>query len=274
MTEYIAAGNTIVVADTEDFIAEHILKCGQVFRYCETQAGYAVHAGKETCAIWQDGRGKAILECSDAEYFVKYFDLNRDYSAIRAAVADDGIMSKAVEFGKGLRILRQEPIEMIFSFIISANNHIPRIRCIIERLCDGLGEDCGGYRSFPTLDALAAADIKFYDGLGAGYRAEYLYSTARALKEEIVPLELSVDTRQAGLQLMRLKGVGRKVADCILLFGYGRTDVYPVDTWIKKVALEYYGIESKAREYFLARYGNMSGYAQQYMYYYKRELNK
>ena len=161
---------------------------------------------------------------------------------------------------------------MIISFIISANNHIPRIKSIIERICTGLGERRDGYYTFPTLERLASVDFDFYKSLGAGYRDEYLYSTVKDLHDGKLNVTDDMTTDEVGKELLKLKGVGRKVADCILLFGYGRTDVYPVDTWIKKVALEYYGVSSKAREYFLNRYKELSGYAQQYIYYYKREL--
>ena len=267
---YDVVGDTITV-DSEDFVAKHILECGQVFRFESTNYGYELKAGKEICRLHEVG-AKTKIECSNAEYFVKYCDLDRDYGEIKKRVADDDVMKKAVEFGHGIRILKQEPLEMIISFIISANNHIPRIKSIIERICTGLGEKADGYYTFPTIEKLASADFEFFKNLGAGYRDEYLYSTVQDLNKGKLNITDDLTTEQLGLELLRLKGVGRKVADCILLFGYGRTDVYPVDTWIKKVALEYYGVSSKAREYFLNRYKELSGYAQQYIYYYKREL--
>ena len=267
---YDVVGDTITVAG-DDFVAKHILECGQVFRFESKSYGYELKAGKEICRLIEDGV-KTKLECSDAEYFVRYFDLDRDYGEIKRRVADDDVMKKAVEFGHGIRILKQEPLEMIISFIISANNHIPRIKSIIERICTGLGERRDGYYTFPTLERLASQDFDFYKSLGAGYRDEYLYSTVRDLYNGRVNITDDMTTDEVSKELLKLKGVGRKVADCILLFGYGRTDVYPVDTWIKKVALEYYGVSSKAREYFLNRYKELSGYAQQYIYYYKREL--
>ena len=267
---YDVVGDTITV-DSEDFVAKHILECGQVFRFEPKSYGYELKAGKEICRLHEDGT-RTKLECSNAEYFVRYFDLDRDYGEIKRRVADDDVMKKAVDFGHGIRILKQEPLEMIISFIISANNHIPRIKSIIERICTGLGEKMDGYYAFPTLEKLASYDFEFYKSLGAGYRDEYLYSTVQDLNCKKLNITDDMTTEQVGLELMKLKGVGRKVADCILLFGYGRTDVYPVDTWIKKVALEYYGVSSKAREYFLNRYKELSGYAQQYIYYYKREL--
>ena len=165
---------------------------------------------------------------------------------------------------------------MVISFIISANNHIPRIKGIIERLCAGLGRDMGGYYAFPTAEAMADKGEDYYFALGAGYRAPYLASTATAIAEGSFDIDAvrSMPTKEAAKYLCSLLGVGPKVADCILLFGYHRTDVFPVDTWIKKVYRDTLGgaaTNKQMREKLIALYGNLSGYAQQYLFFGKRD---
>ena len=188
---------------------------------------------------------------------------------------DKGLFDAEMAFGQGLRILKQNPFETLISFIISANNHIPRIKSIIERLCFELGEKCDGFYAFPTPQRLAGQTVSFYEKCGLGYRASYIYETANEICNGF-NLERLYDmpSKDAKTQLCALKGVGPKVADCILLFGYGKTDVFPVDTWIKKVYNTYFGAEDNPkiiREKLVEKYGDLSGYAQQYLFYYKRE---
>lgn len=268
--------NGILIPDGSEFDPAHILDCGQIFRYERAGEDYVVYSRDKRCRITHAGAGY-FIEARDVDYFVHYFDLERSYSDVMSSVSDSEIMEKATRFGHGIRILKQDFAEMIISFIISANNHIPRIKTIISRLCQSLGEDMGGYYAFPTIDALAGRDAEFYFKLGAGYRAEYLESTAKTLASEDLSAWLRLDTPSLCSKLLSLKGVGPKVADCILLFGAARTDVFPVDTWMEKVHHDYFGAETnvrKIREYFLSRYGNNAGFAQQYLFYYKRELEK
>ena len=208
---------------------------------------------------------------------MNYFDLDKDYEQVKSAVSLTPIMKEATAFGHGIRILKQDFFEMIISFIISANNHIPRIKAIIERICSALGEDMGEYHAFPTPSSLATASADFFRKIGAGYRAEYLESTAKYLASQDFSSWLDLPTDELGKRLISLKGVGPKVADCILLFGAGRTDVFPVDTWIKKVYHDYFGTEQNPtliRKNLLTTFGPNAGYAQQYVFYMKRELEK
>ncbi len=168
--------------------------------------------------------------------------------------------------------MRQDPTEAIFSFIISQNNHIPRIKAIIERICNALGEDMGEYHAFPSVQKLAGAGEDFYASVGAGYRAAYLDKVANTLIDEDINEWKELPTPQLRAKLLSLYGVGRKVADCALLFGFSHFDVFPVDTWIKKAfESEYEKISpEKMSDLLVERYGEYAGFAQQWAFYYKR----
>ncbi len=275
---YVIDGNKILIYDTSEFCPKHILECGQVFRYLNSGSGYKIFSKNLFCSlIYVDGY--ATIETVDTDYFVKYFDLNRDYGEIKRRLLGFPCMQEAIGYGYGVRILNQDPTEMIISFIISANNNIPRIQGIIERMCRTSGEPIGGEGfAFPTLDDLRKRDREYFASIGAGYRADYLVKSVDALANGFACDIGSLDTARARKKLMELTGVGRKVADCILLFGYHREDVFPVDTWIEKVYARLFGESNaaparKADE--LAEYfGDLSGYAQQYLFYHARETYK
>ena len=271
---YFTEDKKIVIEDLSDFKISHILDCGQVFRYRNDGDCYTLFAKNKNCLLRKENT-RVIIETSDVEHFVDYFDLKRDYSAIKSKLKQYDNMSQAVEFGKGIRILNQDPYEMIISFIISANNNIPRIKKIIERLCASLGEDMGGYFSFPTPEAMAEADKEFFASIGAGYRADYLYHTSKALLDFDFDEIRRADTEVARKKLMSLKGVGKKVADCILLFAFHKTDLFPMDTWSKKIYLSLGFPEDddigRMEKRLVDRFGTLSGFAQQYLYYYYRE---
>lgn len=263
---------TVYRADEFDIIKT--LECGQVFRYKKREDFFEIFAQNKRAELKYE-KNVVIISSDDETFFVNYFDLRQNYDIIRLKLRDKGLFEAEMDFGRGLRILKQNPFETLISFIISANNRIPRIKSIIERLCFELGERCDGYFAFPTVEALAGKDVGFYEKCGLGYRAPYILETTRAIAEGF-DLDLPYETSSCEAQkyLCSLKGVGPKVADCILLFAYGKTDVFPVDTWIKKVYNSYFGAEtspSKIRASLVDRYGDLSGYAQQYLFYYKRE---
>ena len=247
------------------------LECGQVFRFSPIEGGYTVHALHHVAEVTDRGDRYEVL-ADDEDFFKGYFDLERDYAAIQTELDDGGTLSEAIAFGKGIHILKQDPIETIFSFIVSQNNHIPRIKGIIERMCDALGEDRDGYHAFPTLKALAGAGEEFYASIGAGYRAAYLDRVAKAMLEVDLQKWRALDTQALRRELMAMHGIGRKVADCILLFGFDRFDVFPVDTWIKKVFAETYPDmpADKMSTLLVQKYGKYSGFVQQWLFYFKR----
>ncbi len=254
------------------FNLKQTLDCGQVFRYTEEDGKFILKAAGER-AIFTENEDGTEVECTNQQFFQKYLDFDTNYGIIQLKTQDKGLVSSAIDFGKGIHILRQDVVETVFSFIISQNNHIPRIKSIIERLCDTLGEDKGGYKAFPTVEALASKDADFYASQGAGYRAEYLSLTAKRFLEEGVPDFESMDTDTARAKLLSYKGIGRKVADCVLLFGLHRMNVFPTDTWIVKIFEEEYpGVPAeKLAKLLVDRYGEYAGYVQQWLFYYKRE---
>ncbi len=272
---YRVENNIIYIIDTTSFCIKHICECGQLFRFeRKNEHFYTIFSQNHYANIKKVESGYEI-ECSDAEYFVKYFDLDCDYNFIKNSFKNS-IMEKAVEYGYGIRILKQDLFEMIISFIISANNNIKRIQKTINAICSKCGKDMGGYYAFPTLKRLNECDEDFFKSVGAGYRASYLVDTIKKLNSYDLEKLKGLDTKSARKELMSFKGIGRKVADCILLFGLSRQDVFPVDTWIEKVYRDYFYEGEKSREqiseFLTSLYKGLSGYAQQYLFYYKREL--
>ncbi|MCI8944966.1 MAG: 8-oxoguanine DNA glycosylase [Clostridia bacterium] len=268
--------NSIILTQLEDFDIRHILECGQIFRFEKLNEGeYVVYSKDKKCTVTQND-SSAVIKSDDCEYFANYFDLARDYSQIKQKLKGKPFMDEAIEYGHGIRILNQDKWEMLISFIISANNHIPRIKGIISRLCESLGKNIGSYYAFPTPEAMASKDEDFYKALGAGYRAKYLAVTSKAVADGFDLESISeMDGSMANKKLCSLMGVGSKVADCILLFGYHKQDVFPVDTWIKKVYKDVVGEKEDnnkvIREKLISIYGEYSGYAQQYLFFNKRE---
>lgn len=272
--------------DSEFFSPKDTLECGQIFRYKSINDGFLVQSGDKCCEVKNKGSVAEIFcEESDEEYFRNYFDLSTDYSAIvrRAENSGYAVVREAAKRARGVRILRQNTEEMLFSFIISQNNMIPRIKAIIERTANALGEkhtfNGEEYSAFPSAKTLSGKDRDFYFGLGYGYRADYIPSVARAITSGEVNLSADgLSTADLRKKLIALKGVGPKVADCVALFGYHRTDSFPVDTWIEKLYREDFGgaltDRKKITDFFLSLFGEDSGYVQQYVFYYKRSLEK
>ena len=272
-----------IFCDKEFFNIEDTISCGQVFRYKEKDGGYFCFSADKCAYLYYEGE-KTVITCEegDAEYFTDYFDLKRDYSAIygRALKEKEEIIVKSAFAGKGIRILRQNKTETLFSFIVSQNNNIPRIKGIIERLCESLSEKKyfmgEEYYAFPTADKMAEKDLSFYYGIGLGYRAPFI----KRLADDIAN-GFKVDGLDDGHlkeNLLKIYGVGDKVADCVMLFGFSKTSAFPVDTWIEKVYREdFKGTltdRKKISEYFTEKFKDDSGFIQQYLFYYKRSLEK
>lgn len=262
-----------IIVDSDYFDPTAICTCGQVFRYKRIDDDWLIYSKDKKAIISECDSGYSIQ--GDTEYFFDYFDLSNDYSRIVNSVKDKPLIADSLEFSKGIRILKQDPFETIIEFIISANNQIPRIKAIIERICTTLGNDTGDYYSFPRVEKMASAKKDLYTNLGCGYRDAYISKTSRIIAEGKFDLNLPFvqDTETAKKYLMTLPGVGPKVADCILLFAYQKYDVFPVDTWIKKLYFILFPeapqntLPQKMRTDLLAIYGEYSGIAQQYLFY-------
>lgn len=261
---------------SEFFDARATLECGQIFRYEKlAENRYAVFSADKSCLLCTEGDTTGIYAQScDAQYFFNFFDLTTDYGAIARALGAYGELDEAIKIGKGIRILRQDLVETIVSFIISANNNIPRIKKIISRLCQLAGKRQDGYYAFPTLDEMYLMTFADWQSIGAGFRDKYLFETVRALKETDV-IERIRSGQTVTKTLLSLKGVGPKVADCILLFGLHDMTGFPVDTWIfKKCRTDILDTPAKVHDYYTERYGKYAGLAQQYIFYSAKEQSR
>lgn len=271
--KYEVLDDGIFIPLNSDFDIKHTLECGQVFRFKPTDFGYRLYSMGHKADIYCQKDGTKII-CKNKNYFINYFDLDTNYAIIKSEL-DKQNLSDAINYGAGIHILKQDPLETIISFIISANNNIPRIKKTIEKLCEGYGTDCGDYYAFPTIEQLNNINLSFLKEIGCGYRAEYLIDTIKKLNSFNFDEIECMDTSLARKKLIELKGIGRKVADCILLFGFYKTDVFPTDTWITKVYQDEFGDNNlspiKISEYYSSKFGKLSGYAQQYMFYAKRK---
>ena len=257
----------------------HTLDCGQIFRFSPYREGFLVNSADKIAYVYTDGV-KTVVESEQTDYFYNFFDMDRDYKKIVDAVSsfDIPLLTRSANACKGLRILNQNREEMIYSFIISQNNNIPRIKGIIGRICLSLGKKMsspfGEYYAFPTSSALADADISMFTSAGAGYRDVYLSETSKRICAEGIAHLESLSTRELKEKLLTYKGIGPKVADCVSLFGFRKTDSFPVDTWIEKVYREDLGGTEQNREkiakFLIDTFGENSGYVQQYLFYGKR----
>ena len=263
--------NNTIITEAKDFNIKQTLECGQLFRFTINDTYAEVYSLDKKAVLYQN-KDEIIIENEDRDYFENYFDLNCDYSKIKEELKGLPMMDSAIKYGYGIRILRQDILETIISFIISANNNIPRIQGILNRIAPN--------GKFPTLAELSAIKEGDFKAMGCGYRASYLEKSIKTLAENQINLSFpnQVNGYEANKYLCdNLVGVGPKVADCILLFGYHKMDVFPVDTWVKKIYQDLfneYPSPKIMRENLIKLYGENAGYAQQYLFYNKREENK
>lgn len=266
--------NKITILNTQDFDVIQTLNCGQIFRYV-IDGNTALVYSLDKCARLSWGKDKIEIISDDIDYFYHFFDLDRDYTQIKNVLRKDEFLKSAVDYGAGIRILNNDVYEILISFIISANNNIKRIKNSIEYLCAHFGKDMGTYHAFPTLDEMKRVSISDYRKAGLGYRAEQMYETVQRLSlEDIARIKILPKDQQFKF-LTSLKGVGEKVANCIMLFGLGVKDVFPVDTWINKVYNNLTNTNTTDRKKITHeltnRYKDLSGFAQQYFFYYYRD---
>ena len=282
-----------VLENAKSFNLRDIFECGQCFRWNKQEDGSYTGIWKENVLnIRQEDNKiifKGICQNGDIEKEVKeYFDLDRNYEEIKDKLAKiDENMKLSIKYGEGIRILNQDLWETIISFIISANNNIPRIKGIIERLSKKYGKEIKwnneSYYTFPTAEELKNVTVEEYRNSGLGFRDIRLYETTKMINEKQIDLEKlkqNPNTQEVRDKLLTLSGVGPKVADCILLFStLKRFEVFPIDVWVRRVMNELYikkedetkvskkEIEKLAQE----KFGNLAGMAQQYLFYWRRE---
>ena len=266
----------------KDFVPEHTFDCGQCFRWGKQPDGsYIGVAGGQAVRIKAEGETVTIDGCSEKDYesfWRKYLDADRDYSEIKTAVSTNDIMKNAVSFGSGIRILRQEFFETLISFIISQRSSIPKIKSSVEKMCRLWGNEIvfegETYYTFPTPEKIASLAEDDIRSIGVGYRAPYILKAAKAVLDGEIDGERleALDTPSARNALLSLYGVGDKVCDCVLLFSLAKYDLFPADVWIKRVMEE--SFESKdAKALGESLFGKYSGFAQQYLFYWRKFNN-
>lgn len=298
--------NKIMIQDVKNFDIKQILECGQCFRWDKiNDKNYIVVAFGRVIEIIQEDNEVTILNSNEEDFnniWLKYFDLERNYNDIKEVLAKDEILRKSVEFGYGIRILNQDPFEMLISFIISARNSIPSIKKTVKKICEKWGEkiDYKGevYYTFPTPQAIKNATLEEIQSTGASFRSKYIVDTIKKVNEaietkedyekninnyaerpEILDFDLeyikSLDDDECHVALQKFMGVGAKVADCIMLFSMAKHSAFPVDVWVKRAMIYFYVAPdvslNKMRVFARDKFGKLSGMAQQYLFYYARE---
>ena len=276
----------------DSFNLEHIFECGQCFRWEKIDEYSYIGIIDDTVLKVKIDNNKldinGVTDKKDIQnYLIEYFDLNRDYSKIKSKLSSiDKYMKESIDYGYGIRILNQNIWECIISYIISANNNIPRIKKIINNLSTRFGKkvtfEGNNYYLFPTIDQLATASVEDFRAAGAGFRDIRLYTTTQAIYNKNFDLSKLIqinDTNEIEKILLELDGVGPKVANCIMLFSLKRFDVFPVDVWVRRVMNELYihaKDENKINSKEIVKlahdkFGDLSGIAQQYLFYWRRD---
>ncbi len=280
-----AKDNSVIIQGISDFNATHTFDCGQCFRWEKQPDGsYTGVAFGRVVNICHTQNSIVISNTTidDARsIWLNYLDLNRDYEIIKNMYANDVNLKKAIEFGYGIKILKQEIFECLVSFIISTQNGIPRIKKIVSKLCSMYGDeieyDGKIYNSFPTPEQLKNLTEKDLEPLKAGYRTAYIVDCVKKVASGEIDLEkvALMDIASARKELLKIKGVGPKVADCVMLFSMSKHEVFPVDVWVKRTMSNLYLDENASvndiQKYAAKNFGKYAGLAQQYLFYYARE---
>lgn len=272
MYKFFSKNNNIYINGIEEFDLPHTLDCGQAFRWkCDENGVWSGIAGNKFLQLEKLEDGTVVLYNTNEEefngYWKNYFDLDRDYSKIVKQLSQNETLKNACEYSYGIRVLNQEPFETLCSFIISQNNNISRIKGIIDRLCENFGEKIEGGYAFPTVEKMATLSIEDLAPLRSGFRAKYLIDAAQKVASGEVDLYhlRYFPLEDAQKELMKIKGVGPKVADCALLFSHHQDRAFPKDVWIKRAMETLFGgdLPKCAEEY--------AGIAQQYIFFYARD---
>ncbi len=258
------ANNDIVLENVKCFNLPLTLDCGQAFRWREQEDGSWSGVVKgEFLNIKKDGDTVILKNTTKKAYdeiWSHYFDFDKDYEKICQTLKNDSLLSGTVDEYYGIRILNQDSWEALCSFVISQQNNIKRIKGIIDRLCENYGEYVqDGFYSFPSAQRLSQLSVEDFEALGTGYRAKYLERLSKKVAGGEIDLDKirTLELEDARRELLNIYGVGIKVANCALLFGFGFYDAFPVDVWMKRV-MEYYpdglpecfkGIEGIAQQY-------------------------
>lgn len=299
--EIIESNDSIIIKGVKNFNIKQILECGQCFRWQRvTDTDYIVVSNRRVIEIIQEDDEVIIHNTNMNDFkniWENYFDLNTEYGPLKEELSNDELLKQAIEFGYGIRLLNQDPFEMVISFIISARNSIPSIMKTIKKISEKFGDkiEYKGeiYYAFPTPEQLKNATLEDIQETGASFRSKYIIDTiyninmaleakkSGNLTDELKMYDLdyimSLPTDECHVALQAFKGVGAKVADCIMLFSMGKKSAFPVDVWIKRAMIHFYVAPdvslNKIRVFGREKFGELSGLAQQYLFYYARENN-
>lgn len=278
-----------IIKNKQSFNPIHIFECGQCFRWNKQEDGSYIGIVRNNVLKVEEKENNIIIT-GNCEEDIKqlcedYFSLDEDYEKIKENLSKiDDNLKTSIKFGEGIRILHQDLWETIISFIISANNNIPRIKGIIERISKKYGKKIifeeKEYYTFPTVKELSKATVEELRNLGLGFRDVRVFETTRKIYIKEVDLEelkKEKDICKIEEELLSLPGVGPKVADCIMLFSLKKYQVFPIDVWVRRVMSELYFENKeqkpqKIKEFVKNYYGERAGLAQQYLFYWRREL--
>jgi N-glycosylase/DNA lyase len=286
--------NGIIIKDVKSFELSHVFDCGQCFRWIRQENGnYIGVAFGRVIEVEKRDSDIIIYNTNEKEFneiWLNYFDLKREYENIKEILSKDELLKQSVEFGHGIRILQQQPFELVISFIISANNRIPMIKRAIDNISKRWGKEIEykgkAYYAFPTVEDFAKVSMEEIESCGVGFRAKYIADTVekiyKSMSEEYKQeydlnfiKAQSDDGCHEALQVF--SGIGPKVADCIMLFSMNKYSAFPVDVWVKRAMQHFYLAPDvslkKIRDFGRNKFGELSGFAQQYLFYYARENN-
>ncbi|MCI1478925.1 MAG: 8-oxoguanine DNA glycosylase [Clostridium beijerinckii] len=290
--------NYLIIKELRNFKLKHIFECGQIFRFEEVaENDFIVIAFGRLIEVKEDGNDVIIYNSTKEDFqniWLKYFDLDRDYSVIKDELSKDVLLKQSIEFGYGVRVLNQDPFEMLLSFIISARNNIPSIKKTVNKISNKWGKEIiykdKTYYAFPNIDEIKGATLEEIQETGASFRSKYIFDTIKNVfnsksgkgnlkTNEYIKYDLdyikNLDDDECHNALQEFKGVGSKVADCIMLFSMEKTSAFPVDVWVKRAMIHFYGAEdaslNKIRIFGRNKFGKLAGFAQQYLFYYARE---
>ncbi len=300
-TNIIEKENSIVLENVKDFNIKQILECGQCFRWERiSDTNYIIVAYRRVIEVIQEVSTVTILNTNMNDFneiWKNYFDLDVNYEEVKEELSKDELLKKSVEFGYGIRILNQDPFEMLISFIISARNSIPSIMKTIKKISERWGDRIeykdNIYYAFPTPEQLKEVSLEEIKETGASFRSKYIVDTISKvnaaldaknngeLTEELEQFDLeyikSLPVDECHKALQNFMGVGAKVADCIMLFSMSKHSAFPVDVWIKRAMIHFYLAPdvslNKIRVFGREKFGGLAGLAQQYLFYYARENN-
>lgn len=297
----------VIIKAVKNFELNHTFDCGQCFRWERQENGNYIGVVYGRVIELEKKDDDIIIYNTNVEDFnslwINYFDLNRDYGSIKDKLSKDPLLSEAVEYGYGIRLLQQDPFEITLSFIISARNSIPIIMRTIKNISKAYGKAIvykgETYYAFPTPEELRNLKVEDFESCGGSFRSKYLKDTVDKINmvientkaedkgqlirdgeeiNEILKYDLNrikaMDADECHTALQGFSGIGPKVADCIMLFSMNKYSAFPVDVWVKRAMQFFYLAPDvslpKIRVFAREKFGDLSGFAQQYLFYYAR----